>query len=135
MWSNTAPRSWPPTAIRTATAFTSSRQVRLGKVSLYVNQVTVQNCWFVTVEAIAWFAAGYNHYSGYRTILAYAAPGHFNRINRYSSPAQTCQAGQCFPAGAALGDNTADNVRLITENRFALQFQCGICTITDIAIL
>ena len=52
-----------------------------------------------------------NSDSGYRTIMAYSAPGHRTRVNYYSSPNIVYEG---FPTGVA---NVSNNARLITANR------------------
>jgi len=65
---------------------------------------------------------GPTKYSGYRTILAYFADGHYNRINHYSNLHQTCT--DCLEEDSVLGDEYSDNARVITGNRFAMA-ACG----------
>jgi len=65
---------------------------------------------------------GPTEWSGYRTILAYRAYGHYQRINRYSDPDQQC--ADCLEDGVALGDEKANNAKVITDNRFVMA-ACG----------
>jgi len=65
---------------------------------------------------------GPTKYSGYRTILAYFADGHYNRINHYSDPGEICP--DCLEADSVLGDDEANNAKVITDNRFAMA-ACG----------
>merc|ERR1719369_1751928 len=65
---------------------------------------------------------GPTKYSGYRTILAYFADGHYNRINHYSDPGEICP--DCLEADSVLGDVEANNAKVITDNRFAMA-ACG----------
>jgi hypothetical protein len=53
--------------------------------------------------------------TGYRTILAYYAEGHYTRVNYYSNPAVT-YAGTGTPTGTAGSNNAA----LLTRNRMAM---------------
>merc|ERR1712106_1145006 len=73
---------------------------------------------------------GPSKYSGYRTILAYSADGHYNRINRYSDPDQVC--ADCLEDDSVLGDEeVSNNAKVITNNRYAMA-ACGteetVCT-------
>merc|ERR1719228_386854 len=65
---------------------------------------------------------GPSKYSGYRTILAYFADGHYNRINHYSDPGQVCP--DCLESDSVLGDEYSNNAKVITDNRFAMA-ACG----------
>jgi len=65
---------------------------------------------------------GPSKYSGYRTILAYFADGHSNRINHYSDPGQVCP--DCLESDSVLGDEYSNNAKVITDNRFAMA-ACG----------
>eukprot|EP00088_Acartia_fossae_P046338 TRINITY_DN5000_c0_g1_i3.p1 TRINITY_DN5000_c0_g1~~TRINITY_DN5000_c0_g1_i3.p1 ORF type:complete len:381 (+),score=55.28 TRINITY_DN5000_c0_g1_i3:618-1760(+) len=61
---------------------------------------------------------GYLIKNGYRTILAYEAPGHKTRVNYYSNPRVSLNYGQ---EGQVTGDaKTADNAKILTRNRFYL---------------
>jgi len=63
---------------------------------------------------------GATKYSGYRTILAYFADGHSERVNHYSNPDVTySETGT--PTGVL---DEANNARLITSYRFAMA-ACG----------
>ena len=54
---------------------------------------------------------------GYRTILAYTASGHNQRVNYYSHPGQTYP-----PTGTSLGeDGVANNALVLMQNRLAMQ--------------
>ena len=65
--------------------------------------------------------------SGFRTILGYTATGHKTRVNYYSNPNQIYP-----PSGTPLGkEGVSDNVRLLTENRLAMQAigdESGTCS-------
>ena len=65
--------------------------------------------------------------TGYRTILAYTASGHRQRVNYYSHPGQTYA-----PTGTSLGeDGVADNALLLMENRLAMEAvgdESGTCS-------
>merc|ERR1711892_412366 len=65
---------------------------------------------------------GPSKWTGYRTILAYNADGHYNRINRYSNPDQVCP--NCLAVDSVLGDEDSNNAKVITDNRFAMA-ACG----------
>merc|ERR1712130_146241 len=65
--------------------------------------------------------------TGYRTILAYTASGHRERVNYYSNPGQTYP-----PTGTSLGEEgVANNVLVLMENRLAMQAvgdESGTCS-------
>merc|ERR1711892_1236549 len=65
---------------------------------------------------------GPSKWTGYRTILAYNADGHYNRINRYSNPDQVCP--NCLEVDSVMGDEFSNNAKVITDNRFAMA-ACG----------
>jgi len=66
---------------------------------------------------------GPSKYTGFRTILAYNADGHYNRVNRYSDPTEVCSA--CLEDGAVYGvEGLSNNAKVITGNRFAMA-ACG----------
>jgi len=61
---------------------------------------------------------GETEFSGFRTILAYFAAGHFTRVNHYSNPNVLYNGN---PTGV---EGLSNNARLITANRFAMA-SCG----------
>ena len=82
----------------------------------------------------SYYAYGHGHLiqrgsasTGYRTILAYSASGHSQRVNYYSHPGMTYA-----PTGTSLGeDGVADNARVLMENRLAMQAvgdESGTCS-------
>ena len=81
-----------------------------------------------------YYAYGHGHLiqrgsasTGYRTILAYTASGHNQRVNYYSHPGQTYA-----PTGTSLGeDGVANNALVLMENRLAMQAvgdESGTCS-------
>ena len=56
---------------------------------------------------------GPTKYSGYRTIMAYIADGHYERVNYYSNPNVDFPRTR-KPTGVV---GVADNAKVITENR------------------
>ena len=91
-----------------------------------------RNCIFHLMDQLLLLHAGETEFEGYRTILAYPAPNHHNRVNYYSGP------GVMF-GGLPTGDSQVrDNARVIRENRQAMaQFgdeseTCGNTTIFKI---
>ena len=69
---------------------------------------------------------GASKYSGYRTIMAYFADGHYERVNYYSNP-NVNYPGTGTPTGVA---DVSDNARVFVENRHSfagLGDESGVC--------
>jgi len=69
---------------------------------------------------------GASKWSGYRTIMAYFADGHYNRVNYYSNP-NVNYPGTGTPTGVA---DVSDNARVFVENRHSfagLGDESGVC--------
>jgi len=69
---------------------------------------------------------GASKWSGYRTIMAYFADGHYERVNYYSNP-NVKYPGTGTPTGVA---DKSDNARVFVENRHSfagLGDESGVC--------
>merc|ERR1711970_569299 len=67
---------------------------------------------------------GPTKYSGYRTIMAYRADGHYTRVNHYSNPDVLFKNN---PTGI---EGPSNNARVITANRFVMAScgtECNVC--------